>query len=239
MSDDSNENGLDRREALKLGAVGLGLAVVGASAGCTIESQSGGDDARVDLGPAPADLFAAPPIDQVRVGYVGVGLQGSAHVRNLLRIDGCVIQAVCDVVPDKVERVQDWVEEAGFPRPTGYGRGERDFERLCQEEDLDLVYNATPWEWHVPICTSAMENGKHTATEVPAAYTLEDCWKLVEYAEKYEKHCSMMENVNYGRMEMLAFNLVRQGLLGEILHAEGGYLHDLRAIKFEDKDEGL
>ncbi|HIC70076.1 MAG TPA: hypothetical protein EYO90_11210 [Candidatus Latescibacteria bacterium] len=91
----------------------------------------------------------------------------------------------------------------------------------------------------MPICTSAMENGKHTATEVPAAYTLEDCWKLVEYAEKYQKHCSMMENVNYGRMEMLAFNLVRQGLLGEILHAEGGYLHDLRAIKFEDKDEGL
>ena len=84
-----------------------------------------------------------------------------------------------------------------------------------------------------------MENGKHAATEIPAAYTLEDCWKLVEYAEKYEKNCSMMENVNYGRMEMLAFNLVRQGLLGDILHAEGGYLHDLRSIKFEDRDEGL
>ena len=230
---------LDRREALKLGAAGLGLAAVGTSAGCTIESHASDSGSSPNLGEAPLEPFSAPPIDEVRIGYVGVGLQGSNHVRNLLRIDGCIIQAVCDVVPEKVERIQDQVEEAGFPRPTGYTQGERDFERLCQEEDVDLVYNATPWEWHVPICASAMENGKHAATEIPAAYTLEDCWKLVEYAEKYEKHCSMMENVNYGRMEMLAFNLVRQGLLGEILHAEGGYLHDLRSIKFEDKDEGL
>lgn len=230
---------LDRREALKLGTVGLGLAVVGTSAGCTIESHTNDFGSPPNLGEAPLELFSAPSIDQVRIGYVGVGLQGSAHVRNLLRIEGCVIQAVCDIVPEKVQRVQDQVEQAGFPRPTGYARGQYDFQRLCQEEDLDLVYNATPWEWHVPICTAAMENGKHTATEVPAAFTLEDCWKLVEYAEKYGKHCSMMENVNYGRMEMLAFNLVRHGLLGEILHAEGGYLHDLRAIKFEDRDEGL
>ncbi len=245
IEDVSSEDGssaeatIDRRDALKLGAAGLGLAVVGTSAGCASEPPVNDSSSSPDLGDAPSELFSAPPIDHVRIGYVGVGLQGSAHVRNLLRIDGCIIQAVCDIVPEKVESIQNQVEQAGFPRPTGYTRGERDFERLCQEEDLDLVYNATPWEWHVPICTSAMENGKHTATEVPAAYTLEDCWKLVEYAEKYQKHCSMMENVNYGRMEMLAFNLVRQGLLGEILHAEGGYLHDLRAIKFEDKDEGL
>jgi hypothetical protein len=49
----------------------------------------------------------------------------------------------------------------------------------------------------------------------------------------------MMENCNYDRPEMMVFNIVRQGLLGEVLHAEGGYLHDLRAIKFEKKDEGL
>jgi predicted dehydrogenase len=84
-----------------------------------------------------------------------------------------------------------------------------------------------------------MKNGKHGATEVPAATTTEDCWALVEAAEKHRKHCLMMENCNYDRMEMMAFNMVRQGLFGELLHAEGGYLHDLRGIKFENRNEGL
>ncbi len=131
------------------------------------------------------------------------------------------------------------MEEAGFPRPTVYTNGERDFERLCAEEELELVYTATPWEWHVPVLLSAMENGKHAATEVPAAYTIDDCWAMVEAAERLQKHCVLMENCNYGRMEMLCFHLVKLGLLGEIVHAEGGYLHDLRAIKFEDRNEGL
>jgi hypothetical protein len=178
-------------------------------------------------------------MDVVRIGFVGVGGMGTAHVRNLLRIDGCVVQAVCDIVPEKVTLVQDMVEEARFRRPNGYSRGEWDFVRLCEEENLDLIYNATPWEWHVPICVAAMENGKHTATEVPAAYTLDDCWKLVETAEKHARHCVMMENVSYGRMEMMVLHMVRQGMFGEILHGEGGYLHDLRAIKFADEGEGL
>ena len=75
---------------------------------------------------------------------------------------------------------------------------------------------------------AAMKNGKHTATEVPAAMTVDDCWAIVEAAEKLQKHCVLMENCNYDRMEMMVFNMVRQGLFGEILHAEGGYLHDLR-----------
>lgn len=234
-----DHDGMDRRDVLRLGAAGLGLAAVGMASACAQGSSAHPVFQAPALGSAPLEPFSAPPMDVVRIGYVGVGGMGSAHVRNLLKIEGCVIQAVCDIVPEKVERIQGWIEEAGFPRPTGYTRGERDFERLCQEEDLDLVYNATPWEWHVPICVAAMENGKHAATEVPAAYTLEGCWKLVEYAERYEKHCLMMENVNYGRMEMMVFHMARQGVFGEILHGEGGYLHDLREIKFSEEGEGL
>jgi len=86
---------------------------------------------------------------------------------------------------------------------------------------------------------AAMENGKHAATEVPAAYTLEDCWKLVEGAEKYKKHCVMMENCCYGRAEMQILLMVRQGIFGEMVHGEGGYLHDLRELKFANAGEGL
>jgi hypothetical protein len=183
--------------------------------------------------------FAAPPIELVRIGYVGIGGMGSAHVNNLLKIPGCRITAVCDVNPERTAWAVKAITAAGHPEPAVYNRGPRDFERLCAEADLDLVYNATPWEWHVPICLAAMKHGKHAAVEVPAAMTIEDCWALVEAAEKQARHCVMMENCNYGRMEMLAFHLVKKGLLGEIVHAEGGYLHDLREIKFSKTGEGL
>ena len=184
-------------------------------------------------------LPTAPPMALVRIGYVGIGGMGSAHVNNLLKIPGCRITAVCDVNPERTAWAVKAITAAGHPAPAVYEKGPRDFERLCAGEDLDLVYNATPWEWHVPICLAAMKNGKHAAVEVPAAMSIDDCWALVESAEKHQKHCVMMENCNYGRMEMLAFHLVRQGLLGEIVHAEGGYLHDLRDIKFSPRGEGL
>ena len=234
--------GIDRRDFLKLGAVGVGAAMAG---GCAPEAESSTTQEQEvasqqrNLGPAPEQLFAAPPMDLVRVGYVGVGGMGTAHVRNLLRIEGAQITAICDIRESYAQRAHDMVVEAGFPAPTLYTRGERDFERMCAEEDLDLVYNATPWRWHVPICVAAMQNGKHAATEVPAALTVDECWELVEAAEQYQKHCVMMENCNYGRAEMMVLNMSRQGLFGEILHAECGYMHDLRAVKHDMEGEGM
>jgi len=234
---------MDRRDLLKLGAAGLGTAGLGGRP-ADVTAGSGLDGTHrspvdAELGPAPEHLFAAEPMDVVRIGFVGVGLQGGAHVRNFLRIEGVEIVAVGDIDESRAEEVAGWVQADGRRKPALYTRGERDFVRMCAEEDLDLVFTATPWEWHVPVCVAAMENGKHAATEVPAAYTVEDCWKLVEHAETHRKHCVMMENCNYDRPEMMVFNMARQGLFGEILHAECGYLHDLRAIKFEDAHEGL
>jgi len=178
-------------------------------------------------------------MERVRVGFVGVGLQGGSHVRNFLGLEGVDVVAICDVDTDRAREVAAWVAEDGRRAPNIYARGERDFVRLCETEELDLVFTATPWEWHVPVCVAAMENGKHAATEVPAAYRLEDCWRLVDTAEATQKHCVMMENCNYDRPEMMVFHMARLGLLGELLHAECGYLHDLREIKFEDAHEGL
>jgi Oxidoreductase family, NAD-binding Rossmann fold len=213
-------------------------AVVGAAiAGTDITTEAQGD--RQATSAQAGQPFAAPPIPEVRIGYVGIGGMGSNHVRNLLRIPGARIAAVCDIVEERTKLAQEWTVKAGQPKPTAYTRGPRDFVRMCETEELDLVYNATPWEWHVPVCLAAMKNGKHAATEVPAAMTLEDCWALVEQAEKYRKHCVMMENCNYDRMEMMVYHMVRKGVFGEILHGEGGYLHDLRSIKFSDRGEGL
>lgn len=220
---------MDRRDFLKLGgtAIAAGALTPRSVAAATPQAQGG------------AAPFAAPPIPNVRIAYVGIGGQGSSHVQNLLRIPGCRIAAVCDIRPERTDWATTAITAKGHPAPAVYTRGPRDFERLCETEDVDLVYNATPWEWHVPIMLAAMKNGKHTATEVPAAMTLDDCWALVDAAEQHRKHCVLMENCNYDRMEMMVYNMVRQGVFGELLHAEGGYLHDLRAIKFADEGEGL
>ena len=221
---------MERRDFLKLGGGALAAGAIGSRiADASSEAQTS----------AAAAPLAAPPIETVRIGYVGIGGQGSGHVRNLLKIPGCRITAVCDIRAERTDWATKQITAAGHPAPAAYTRGPHDFERLCETEDLDLVYNATPWEFHVPIMLAAMKAGKHTATEVPAAMTVEDCWALVESAEKHRKHCLLMENCNYDRMEMMVYNMVRQGLLGEILHAEGGYLHDLRSIKFADEGEGL
>ncbi len=184
-------------------------------------------------------LAASQPLEKVRVGVIGVGGRGSGHVRDLLRLEGVEIRAVCDIVPSKVERIQNWVEKAGQPRPAGYSRGEQDYERLCAEADVDVVYIATPWEWHTPMCVEAMENGKHAFVEVPAAVTLEECWRLVETAENTGRHCVQVENCNYDRVELMLLHMTRKGLLGELVHAECGYLHDLRRLKFSHRGEGL
>jgi hypothetical protein len=217
----------NRRDFIKLGALaGLGAALGGASmAGCAGPGRR--------LGPAPREPFAAAPMEHVRIGFVGVGGMGTNHVRQLLKLDGVEIRAVCDIREAHAERASKIIQKAWQPAPTLYTRGETNFERMCATEDLDLVFTATPWRWHVPVCVAAMKNGKHAATEVPAAVTIEECWQLVETAEKYNKHCVMMENCCYDRAEMMCLNMVR------IVHGEGGYLHDLRGVKFSKGGEGL
>ena len=239
MSDPHNSDFFGRRELLKLGAAGLGLGAASGLSPTPAAADLDHQQQRPDLGPAPVKPFAADPIDIVRVGFVGVGGMGGAHVRNFLGLEGIEIVALCDIDSARNEEVSSWVTDDGRAPPAMYGRHETDFVRMCETEDLDLVFTATPWEWHVPVCVSAMENGKHAATEVPATYTTDDCWRLVEYAEKYRKHCVMMENCNYDRPEIMVFHMARLGLLGDILHAECGYLHDLREIKFSEVGEGL
>ncbi|MBX7187836.1 MAG: Gfo/Idh/MocA family oxidoreductase [Vicinamibacteria bacterium] len=225
-----SDHSISRRRFIEAGAL--------ASAATTLGRNSEASP----LTPAPdgaGDFFRAAPIPLVRVGFVGCGLQGTEHIKNLLDIEGVELRAVCDIVPEKTERAQKLAKDAGKREPRAFTRGPRDFERLCAEEDLDLVYTATPWEFHVPVMLAAMKNGKHAATEVPAAQTVEDCWKLVETAEKLRKHCVLMENCCYDRPELMVLHMLRKGLFGEAMHAEVGYQHDLREIKFETRDEGL
>ncbi len=226
----SNVN-LNRRDLLKNTAL--------ASAGTVFAALATEGCAEMPRMSVATTIPAPKARETIRVGFVGVGGMGTGHVNNLLKIEGVELKAVCDVVPEKAARVQEMCAKAGKPKPTAYTKGPEDFRRLCEQEELDLVYTATPWEWHVPVCVAALKAGKHAATEVPASLTLEGCWQLVETAEKVGKHAVMMENCCYDRSELMIMNMVRKGLFGELLHAECGYMHDLRGIKFSKGGEGL
>ncbi|MDX2182536.1 MAG: Gfo/Idh/MocA family oxidoreductase [Gemmatimonadaceae bacterium] len=177
--------------------------------------------------------------DVVRVAIVGTGLRGRGILRELLAIDGVRVTAIADLVPDKAARANKMITDAGQPAPAVFAGTETGFEQLVQRDDIDLVYTATPWEWHVPVCLAAMRNGKHAATECNAGMTLRDLWALVDTSEATGKHCLQLENCCYGQSEMLVNRLVHAGVLGEVLHCEAAYLHDLREILFETRDEGL
>jgi predicted dehydrogenase len=218
--------------AAALGLDRLGLARTGSAAAAAPPP---------DVVPARETVIGMrfAPHAQVRVGLVGVGGRGTDLLGDLLAIENVEVKAVCDVVAEKTARARKAVEKAGQRPPQEYTSGDHDFENLCKRGDLDLVYVATPWRWHVPMALAALEGGAHVGVEVPAASPLEDCWKLVEASERTRRHCLMLENCCYGYNEMLVLNLVRAGRLGELTHAEAAYIHDLRTILFAKESEGL
>lgn len=221
-----------RRELLTTApAVGTGLATMMA-----------GEAAEAAAAPRQGETMRGVPFartERVRVGFIGLGGRGSYLLGDLLSLEGVEVRAVCDSVPAHAERGKARVEKAGKPAPAVYAGSDTVFEQLCRRDDLDLVFIATPWDWHVPMAVSAMEHGKHAAVEVPAATTLDECWKLVDASEKARRHCVMLENCCYGETELLVWNMAKDGLFGELTHAEAAYIHDLRGTLLADSSEGL
>lgn len=172
--------------------------------------------------------LATPPIPLVRVGLVGLGQRGTKLLESLVLVPNMEVKAICDLDSTRALAAAAIVKDTGYAPPVTYSGDVNTYLSFCDSEELDLIVVATPWEWHVPVCLKAMETGSHVAVEVPAATTIEECWKLVETAEAFGKHCVMLENVNYFRPEMMVLNLVRQGILGDLIHGECGYQHDLR-----------
>jgi len=171
--------------------------------------------------------YAAPKLDKVRIGFIGMGSRGPGAVERMSHIEGVEIAALCDQYEDRVEKVQKKLEKAGIPRAKSYSGSKEAWKAVCENPDIDLIYITTPWAWHTPMAVYAMENGKHACIEVPAAKTIDECWQLVETSEKTRKHCMMLENTCYDFFELLTLNMARQGFFGEIVHTEGAYIHTL------------
>ena len=176
------------------------------------------------------------PIECVRIGFVGLGVRAKRAVHRMMHIDGCEVVALCDLVDENIDEAARIITGYGHPSPATF-TGQDGCKQLCGAPDIDLVYICTDWASHADIAVYAMQQGKHVATEVPAATTVADCWRLVDTAEQTQRHCIMLENCCYDEFELCTINMVQQGVLGEIIHAEGSYLHDLRE-RISSNDNG-
>lgn len=226
---------------MKLSHLLAGIAIMACSAysnDCSAQSNSPSTKWHWDKGTIVVDTperaadqenvlqLTVPKMDRVRVGFVGLGMRGPGAVERFTQIPGVEIVALCDFDPARAEKCQKYLRNAGLP-PAAIYSGEEGYKSLCERDDIDLVYIATDWDHHFPVAKNAMEKGKHTAIEVPSAMNLDQCWQLIDLSEKNRKHCLILENCCYDWFELDALNMAQQGLLGEVIRAQGAYIHNL------------
>lgn len=228
----SNRRDFLRNTLLGAGLVATGFAGQAASLDLGTNAGRKGKSAKQQFNMCG---YAAPKLDKVRIGFVGLGMRGPGAVDRMSFIEGVEIVALCDQYEDRVEKMQQLLQKKGLPRAKSYAGSKDAWKTMCENPDIDLIYITTPWAVHTPMAVYAMEHGKHAAVEVPAAKTIDECWQLVETSERTRKHCMMLENCCYDFFELLTLNMARQGFFGEIIHGEGAYIHDLRDLNFSKK----
>lgn len=227
---------LDRRDFLKKTSLSAaGLVAASALPACA-EPQSERPANSMYMGG-----FAAPKLNTIRVAAIGVGARGPSHLRFLSKLDGCEIVAISDLYEDLVMKEKNYCLEVGqgqrHQNIATYFGDEDKWRTMLDEVKPDVVFICTNWKNHAPMAVEAMNKGAHAFVEVPIAVTLQEMWDIVDTSERTGKHCMMMENVNYSRDELMFLNMCRQGAIGELLHAEAAYIHELR-FQMEEQERG-
>ncbi|MFB7939854.1 Gfo/Idh/MocA family protein [Streptomyces sp. NPDC056049] len=223
------------RRSLMGGAVATGAAMagLGAAAPVAAAAPSSGTPRRRP-GQKTMINVAYDAYPTVRVGVIGLGNRGASMTPGWAAVPGCVVTAVCDIRADRAKRTADQLVAKGKPRPAELGGSAASFEQLLKRDDVDLVYIATPWEFHYEQGRAALLAGKHVIVELPIATELDELWDLVDTSERTRRHLMLAENCSYGRNELAMLKMAHEGLFGEVTNGHGGYLHDLRALLFSD-----
>lgn len=223
-----------RRDFIKQTGV-LGASVLAAQTAHAASSTDNkpGTTTSETMKPSPRYMgdFAAEKIDTVRCAFIGVGSRGRGHARQIAGLEGVEVVAICDLYKDLAEKSAVACRKSGqtdqHPNISLYHQEEDDWKQMLEKEKPDAVFIATPWRDHAPMAIHAMESGAHAFVEVPLALTTQEMWDIVNTSERTQKHCMMMENVNYGQEELLFLNMCRMGAIGQILHGEASYIHRL------------
>ena len=172
---------------------------------------------------------------KVRLGFIGVGSRGTGHLRGILSRTDIEVPAICDISETNAARAQKMVHAAAKGKAQLYTKGINDYLNLVARDDIDGIFISTPWEYHVEQCIAGMKSGKYVAVEIPAAITIEGCWDLVNTSEATGMPCMVLGNTSYQRDVLAVLNMVRLGLLGEMIHVQCGYQHSLLSVMIDEK----
>jgi predicted dehydrogenase len=183
-------------------------------------------------------LLSQADSKEIRIGIIGTGVRGIYLTESSLHHRGVKITAVCDIVEERAKRAQQVVEKAGGYRPVAYTRGPEDYKRMLERNDIDAVLILTPWNQHAAQAVASMRAGKHVGSETPPAWTLDECWELVETKEKTGQRYMLLENYPYSRSNMMILNMTHTGAFGEVTYGECSYLHDIRFLNFDTEKAG-
>lgn len=183
---------------------------------------------------------AAAGRDRLRIGMIGTGMRGQVLLRELVRRDDVEVAALCDIEPIMLGRAVQMVTAAGKPAPATFGENGDGYayRRMLDAGKLDGVIIATPWEWHAQMSIDAMRAKVPVGCEVVAGVSLQDHWNVLDAQLKTGTPYMLLENVCYRRDVLAVLRMVRSGLFGDLVHLQGGYQHDLRAVKFNSGDPG-
>lgn len=207
---------IGRRDFLKTSAVVAAGAAVFSIAGNTVAQED----------------------KSVRIGIIGTGGRGCSLLGILLSMRGVAVPALCDIDPENLARAKDQVVKAGQPEPECYKDGVDAYKSLIERTDLDAVIIATPWNYHAPMAVDAMKAGKYVGVEVPAALSIEECWALVDTCEQTKMPCMMLENWSFRRDNLAVLNMIRAGLLGDIVHCHCAHSHNCVDYWYFDVNDG-
>ncbi|HMB64134.1 MAG TPA: Gfo/Idh/MocA family oxidoreductase [Eudoraea sp.] len=185
--------------------------------------------------------YEAPGLETIRAAFIGVGARGPGHLKFFAALPGTEVVAISDLYEDLAKKWAGVATEIGAGERHKdialYYGGEDRWKVMLEEVKPDVVFIATNWKNHAPMAIETMKRGGHAFVEVPIAVTLDEMWAIIDASEATRKHCMMMENVNYDRDELMFLNMCRQGVLGELLHAEAAYIHELRG-QMEEQQRG-
>jgi len=187
-------------------------------------------------GVLPSKILAEE-IKPVRIGFVGTGNRGRGLMHNLLNLENVQFPAVCDIDADALQQTQNLLKEKGQPKAVEYS-GPEDYKKLIDRSDLDAVLIATPWDLHTPMSVYSMKAGKTVGCEVPIAYTLDECWQLIETWEATGVRCMQLENWSFRPDNLAVLKMIREGLYGKITHIHCAHSHDCIDHWFFDHDTG-
>ena len=209
------DNTMNRRHFIGKNAA----AVVSA----TVVSASGPDLAAQEQGAKP-----------IRIGVIGPGGRGTGMMQWLITQNaGVDVTAICDINQAHVDNAVNIVKKIKGNTPVGYCKGPYGYRQMLERDDIDAVLITTPVPWHARMAIDSMKAGKHVGTEVTAGHDLNELWELVKTKEETGKRYMMLENYIYWQKHMMVYNMVRQGVFGDLQFGECSYVHDCRFLMFK------